>query len=144
MDINFYQGGKSKVIGMMLASPEEFQTYAAALADLPEGCVLAVRIRSVQVGKSPTEKRREILIGAAPIGQALTLEGEDAKPLPPAPVPRALEIPQNVHDAKDPELEVMAATNGVKVTEAWRKRTRPLREADVAKAIHERKETVTA
>lgn len=142
MDLSFYPGKKSKVIGLMMASPEEFQTYAGALLDVPEGCQLITRIRSVQVGKNPADKRREILIGASPIGQPLALEGEDessVKPLAAPPVPRALDIPQSVHDAGDADLEVIAARNGVKVTEQWRRRGRPLREADVARAMADKK-----
>ncbi len=144
MDLNFYPGKKGKVMGLLMASPEEFQTYAAALMDVPEGCVLTARIRSVQVGKGSAEKRREILIGAATIGEPLALDGEQAKALPPSPAPKALEIPQGVHDAKDDALEVMAARNGCKVTDAWRRRSRSMREADVAKAMSEKRETAPA
>jgi hypothetical protein len=140
MDLNFYQGEKGKVIGLVTASPEEFQTYAAAFLEVPEGCALQTRVRTVKVGKTSAETRREILIGAAPVGKPLAIAGDDKHPLPAPAVPRALEIPQNVKLATDANLEVMAATNGVEVTAAWRRRSRPLREADVAKAMVERKQ----
>ena len=139
MDINFYNGEMGKVLGILAASPEEFQTYAAPLVEVPEGCVLTVRTRMVK-------GRQEILIGAAPVGKPLRFHGDDdPKPLPAPKPPTALEIPHNVKLATDANLEVMAARNGVNVTEAWRKRARTLREADVAKAMKEKKgEAVTA
>jgi hypothetical protein len=133
MDVNFYDGPKGKVIGLTTASPEELQTYSPPFVEIPDGCQLTARVRTTKQG------RREILIGAAEVGKALVFEGESDRPLPPTAPTRALEIPQSVKDAKDDDLEVMAAANGVKVNAAWQKRPRPVREADVAAAMAKRK-----
>lgn len=138
MDIAFYTGPKGKIIGISPASPEELQVYSTPFMDIPEGCQLAARVR-----KHPTAKgRMEILIGAAETGKPLALEGEDKgedKPLPPAPVPRALEVRPGLKSANDADLELMAVHNGIRVTEQWKRRARPMREADVEKAMRERK-----
>lgn len=141
MDINFYSGEKGKIMGLMGASPEELQNYIAALMEVPDGCQLTTRTRMVQVGKNVNEKRREILIGAAEVGKPLLIDGEvqgHDKPLPVAQTPKAMEIRQGITDAKDEDLEVMAARNNVKVTDGWKKRGRNLRNADVERAMRDR------
>ncbi len=137
MDINFYQGPDGlEMIEFAAASPEELQQYARALSpDLPEGMYRDVRKSSKEVREQGgIRKVPTLVLGAAKIGERLRLPTE-AKAMPQDPIPKAVEIPQSVKDADDKHLEVMAAKNGVEVTEDWRKRNRPFRMASVAKAM---------
>lgn len=127
-----------KAMGLETFSPEECQIYERALAvEVPEGSQLVVRKRRLPSG------RAELVIGVTKIGHPLALVGESvgtksAAPAP--PVQRGLEIPENVSKASDADLEVMAATNGVTIDDKWRKRNRALRNADVARAMVNRKQ----
>lgn len=134
MDINFYKSAHGgKIMGVTCASPEEFQSYSAPLTEVPEGSHLVTRVRTTKQG------RREILVGSAPVGEKLALDGEDAGPLPAPKTAAALVIPESVRMIGDADLETMAVRNGVTVTDAWRKRSKNLRQADVAKAMADRK-----
>lgn len=133
-----------KALGLECYSPEEAQEYEKALTlDIPEGSRLIVRKRVM-----PKTGRIELIVGVAVIGQPLVLAGEeggDPKANPPAPVQRALQMPEAVRFAGPADLEVMAQTNGVDVdSKDWQKANPTVRKAMVARAIADKKKAQPA
>lgn len=125
--------GNYSALEYEFASPEELQHYMNALVvDIPPGHTLRV-VTGVSKQKRPT-----LTLGLVKLDEPMTLATDQhGKPIaePPPQVPRAMEVRQTIKDAKDADLELMAARAGITVTEAWRKRTRVLREADVEKGM---------